>query len=227
MSEKSKTLLVSGCSCTDKNWTSIHHPELDMSWPKWPELLGKKLNMKVENLAHSGAGNEYIYSSLLDGIEIHKPDIVIAAWSQTQRKDYKIRGRWTNMLFDNYGDIDYFLDKTFRWWYSLQEICKLKNIKLYQVQMLPLYTSNTHQDLKKAEKELVSRLIHKNIYFNKIDDNFLGYPCDERLDGYNIKEKVLKGYGEEGRPYQISQFDTHPNKKGHELIAEFLYDRLG
>jgi len=27
--------------------------------------------------------------------------------------------------------------------------------------------------------------------------------------------------------YQISEMDTHPNKKGHELIAEFLYDRLG
>jgi len=61
-----KILLVSGCSNTDKNFYSELHPEMDCSWPKWPELLAEKLNMDCVNLAKSGAGNEYIYSSLLD-----------------------------------------------------------------------------------------------------------------------------------------------------------------
>ena len=38
-----KTLLAVGCSLTDKNFTSMFHPELDCSWPKWPEVVGKKL----------------------------------------------------------------------------------------------------------------------------------------------------------------------------------------
>ena len=52
-----KILLVSGCSNTDKDFYSELHPELDTSWPKWPELLAKKLDMDCVNLGKSGAGN--------------------------------------------------------------------------------------------------------------------------------------------------------------------------
>jgi len=40
-----KILLVSGDSFSDKNFSTMIHPELDTSWPKWPELLADKLNM--------------------------------------------------------------------------------------------------------------------------------------------------------------------------------------
>ena len=63
-----KILLVSGCSYTDPNFYSIMHPDMDCNWPMWPELLAEKLNMDCVNLAMSGAGNEYIYSTLLDYI---------------------------------------------------------------------------------------------------------------------------------------------------------------
>ena len=38
-----KTLLAVGCSLTDEKFESMAHPELDCSWPKWPEIVGKKL----------------------------------------------------------------------------------------------------------------------------------------------------------------------------------------
>ena len=38
-----KILLVSGDSYTDPNWLSEFHPELDTSWPKWPEIVAKEL----------------------------------------------------------------------------------------------------------------------------------------------------------------------------------------
>ena len=45
-----KTLLVSGDSYTDPNWLSEFHPELDTSWPKWPEILAKNwLHKYVKN----------------------------------------------------------------------------------------------------------------------------------------------------------------------------------
>src|SRR6056300_763518 len=98
-----KTLLVSGDSYTDQDWLSEFHPELDTSWPKWPEILAKKLNMNCVNLGKAGAGNEYIYSSLLDyisnpSISNDSIGLVIAGWSQIQRKDYQQgrAGRWTN-----------------------------------------------------------------------------------------------------------------------------------
>ena len=63
--ESKKILLVSGCSYTDKDFASEYHPDFDTSWPKWPELVAEKLDMNCVNLAKMGAGNEYIYSSLL------------------------------------------------------------------------------------------------------------------------------------------------------------------
>ena len=39
-----KTLLAVGCSFTNPNYVSDEHPEMDCSWPKWPEIVGKKLS---------------------------------------------------------------------------------------------------------------------------------------------------------------------------------------
>ena len=45
-----KILLVSGDSFTADNFVSSVHPELDTSWPMWPELLAKKLDMQLGNV---------------------------------------------------------------------------------------------------------------------------------------------------------------------------------
>ena len=55
-----KTLLAVGCSLTDEKFESMAHPELDCSWPKWPEVVGKKLGYNVVNLGKSGNSNENI-----------------------------------------------------------------------------------------------------------------------------------------------------------------------
>ena len=60
-----KILIASGCSFTEKNFISTFHPEMDCTWDKWPELLAQKLNMDCINLGSRGAGNEYIYNSIV------------------------------------------------------------------------------------------------------------------------------------------------------------------
>ena len=61
-----KILLVAGCSYSNEKFSSVHHPDLDVSWPKWPQLLAEKLDMQLVNLSESGAGQEYIYSNIID-----------------------------------------------------------------------------------------------------------------------------------------------------------------
>lgn len=56
-----KILIVSGDSFSDKNFRTWIHPELDTSWPKWPEIVAERMNMDCINLAKSGASNDYIY----------------------------------------------------------------------------------------------------------------------------------------------------------------------
>ena len=81
-------------------------------------------------------------------------------------------------------------------------------------------------DFKTANKELLNH-IHNSPYFDKIDDSFLGWPGDPDLGGFSIKSDILGGYGKESLEWAISTRDNHPNEKGQEKIAEFLYDRLG
>ena len=89
-----KILIASGCSYTDNQFRSASHPEMDTSWPKWPEIVAKELDMKCINLGRSGSGNEYIYSSIHDIIlrvkDKSQIGLVIAGWSQCFRHDFQI-----------------------------------------------------------------------------------------------------------------------------------------
>ena len=105
-----KILIASGCSYTDNQFRSASHPEMDTSWPKWPEIVAKELDMICINLGRSGSGNEYIYSSLHDIIlrvkDKSKIGLVIAGWSQCFRHDFqmgKMRGVNEKMGFESDG----------------------------------------------------------------------------------------------------------------------------
>ena len=65
MKSMRKKLLVSGCSFATKDYRSSAYPQRDTSYPKWPELLAEKLDMDCIYLAFSGAGNEFIFQTLL------------------------------------------------------------------------------------------------------------------------------------------------------------------
>lgn len=241
-----KILLASGCSFTDKNFKSDFHPDMDTKWPMWPELLAKKLDMDCINLGRSGSGNEYIYSSLLDTIAREDNiGLVLAGWSQSQRKDWRTHMKsnpflhvwhnnadYCNKVIGRIGDNDMYayVDKSLRYYYSLQHVCKSKKIPLKQFQMLHLFRGYTYDPITGLKKEKTEKRkellehIHKSPYFDKIDDDFIGWPTDTSIGGFNIKQEVLGGY--ENRENDVSEKDSHPNSKGQEMIAEFLYERL-
>jgi len=258
-----KLLLASGCSFTDENFESAVHPEMICDWPKWPELLAKKLDMDYINLGQNGAGNEYIYSILLEQILKIKDKsnigLVIPAWSQCQRKDYQINdyGLWKQKRIDPDGDVFSFLRKDIRYMISLQLVCERYNIPLKQFQMISLFDgfvsglsktdaekheNKDNPDFKKKydyvpvganqkeDKRTCDKiLLEYDRYINEKD--FIGWPLSNRIGGFHVEEKTLR-YTPEPYPNYItellvSNLDVHPNGKGQEKIAEFLYDRLG
>ena len=239
-----KVLLVSGCSFTDKNFISDYYPKLDTSWPKWPELLAKKLDMDCINLGKMGSGNEYIYTSLLDQIMKMNPSdigLIIPAWTGAGRKDWKVKGKWKNVELMPYsayvatnGDIDWRIERSMTYYYSLQEICKNNNLPLKQFQMLPIFRGydwdpikEIHEDGRKNFRKKHLQTIYNNSFFNKIDDSFIGWPTESSLGGFSIKMNALGAFTEESYEWTISKRDNHPNAKGQEKIMEFIYDRLG
>ena len=244
-----KILLVSGCSFTDTNMVSVQHPDLDTSWPKWPELVAKELDMDCVNLASSGAGNEKIYSNISDyltqpyavrkGMTYHKPDIglVVAAWSQGNRRDWSERklvtrtqkqDSWTNMNFDDKGDLYYWLLKSVRYQYAYQNLCKQLKLPYVQFQMISLwrgYVFNKISDDREIKKHWESEMkecLAATGYNELVNTNFLGWPGDVISNKYwNQKSWTLKDCLE--KQDKISDEDVHPNKQGHEKLAtEFL-----
>jgi hypothetical protein len=244
-----KILLVSGCSFTDTNMVSVQHPDLDTSWPKWPELVAKELDMDCVNLASSGAGNEKIYSNISDyltqpyavrkGMTYHKPDIglVVAAWSQGNRRDWSERklvtrtqkqDSWTNMNFDDKGDLYYWLLKSVRYQYAYQNLCKQLKLPYVQFQMISLwrgYVFNKISDDREIKKHWESEMkecLVSTGYNELMNSNFLGWPGDVISNTYwNQKSWTLKDCLE--KQDKISDEDVHPNKQGHEKLAtEFL-----
>ena len=247
-----KILLVSGCSFTDPNMVSVPHPDLDTSWPKWPELVAKELDMDCVNLADSGAGNEKIYSSISDyltqpyavrkGMTYHKPDIglVVAAWSQGHRRDWsekryvtkeEKRDQWSNMLNDDKGDLYYWLLKSVRYQYAYQNLCKQLKLPYVQFQMISLWRAYVHfkidelgKDRQHWETEMKECLAATG-YNELMNTNFLGWPGDVISNTYfNEKSWTLKDCL--SAKHKISKQDRHPNKQGHEKLAEEFLKHL-
>ena len=252
-----KILLVSGDSFSDKNFRTFIHPELDTSWPKWPELLAKKLNMECVNVATSGAGNDYIYEALLDTIQNIDKDrigLVIAAWSQCQRRSWQESKKlvWQNSRVDIKGDVFYWVKRTMRYWYSFQVLCERYNLPYKQFQMISLFYGwlnglfqNDHEVSKNRlnpnpnfierhkypgdrQKDLMTLSNMVLDYEKNINiKNFIGWPSIRMLAGYHLEEQVLRyenGVAREGMT--ISKEDAHPTKLGQEKLTEFIYERL-
>tara|TARA_B100000902_G_C27098999_1_gene807807 strand:+ start:135 stop:860 length:726 start_codon:yes stop_codon:yes gene_type:complete len=234
-----KILLVSGCSNTDKNFQSEHYPEMDCSWPKWPELLAEKLNMDCVNLGRAGAGNEYIYNSLLEYITTkpHRIGCVIAAWTQNQRRDYQTgsKGRWQSDRIDMKGDVFWWTKRSLNFYLSFEILCKRYKLDYFHVQMCALYQKWLHgfdiepwkSDVKtkypgdrvKDNYEIIDLI---NSYGDRIStERFLGWPLAIESNGYYLQNKLISIKHET----MISEKDEHPNAKGHKSIAEFIYDR--
>ena len=251
-----KILIVSGDSFSDKHFTTMIHPELDTSWPKWPEMLAEKLDMDCINLASSGAGNDYIYESLVDTIQSVDKDrigLVIAAWSQSQRRSWQESKRlvWKNSRVDTKGDVFYWVKRTMRYWYSFQVLCERYNLPYKQFQMISLFEgwlNGLFKDVYELRKNCFgeSYLIEKHIYpgnkdidmiilskmvldyeKNINDKNFIGWPYIKELGGYHVEQLLLRkmnGLAIEGMT--ISKDDVHPTAKGQEKIMEFIYGQL-
>ena len=245
-----KYLIVSGDSNTEADFESISHPDWDFSYKKWPELLAEKLGMKVINVAGGGQGNEYIYTTLRNEIvEIEDKSqigLVIAAWSQAPRKDFKI-GRlktWTSLRTDTHGNLPWWVERSLGFYLDFQILCERYNIPYVQFQMIELfehyfagYPSQTEihygadpNEQKKypGNEKLDKKYILKSImdYEKKLDiSKFMGWPPVKELGGWRFKDH-LDLWDEKDSPMRVSTLDNHPNELGHIAVCDKLIKLL-
>ena len=177
--------------------------------------------------------------------------LVVAAWSQAHRRDWSMRNtlrdkskkdRWTNMLTDDKGDIYYWFLKSVRYQYAYQNLCKQLDLPYVQFQMISMWRAWVHEiietwnDSKKEEeyknrkfwREIKSNLV-KHLddtgYRQLINKKFLGWPGDIKTDNYYGKTSwtLSDCLSQEER---LSDIDRHPNKQGHEKLAEEFLKHL-
>ena len=99
--------------------------------------------------------------------------------------------------------------------------------KLPFILLIVCFSCNEESIENYIEAEITSTIklpkeINETSGLEIINNNFIGWPTDPRLNGYSVGEKVL-----DNNTDRISKIDLHPNKQGQEKLARFIYDRLG
>ena len=242
MTSTRTNLYTFGCSYTVEEYT--HSVSGDVSFPRWPELLSEHLHLEYKNFGVSGAGNDQIFQHAINQIINNHEDIEIVAilWSGIfrfwiygmnfnpnttyRRKQARVDSLdWYYSMIE--GSVFHSMLKQFRYptqaseyqitvfiqnIITLQKLCKHYNIKLTQwcgPYLLNLVNTGDWDGLVKQYNKITLK--------HDIDDtNIIGWPFVPELGGmafWNINKDMT-----------ISEEDSHPNAKGHELIARYFYE---
>ena len=207
-----KLLITSGCSWTAGS-AKIYQKYV------WPTVLAKKLDMECVNVGNGGVGNEYIYNRIIDKLCTTKRiGLAICLWSDFDRWDFYSSTFQLQPKF-RHGEL-FNLEKSIRWIHAFQNHCQLKDIPFLQMQSLP----PTEDVTPSAGAGVYMKGLLKTAQFDLIDrKKFVGWPMYRELGGSTMWDK-LDEVDPDWTKLRVSKEDLHPNDKGHDYIAEILYD---
>jgi len=253
MKKTKNKLFAFGCSYTDPNFYSSIHREMVCDWPKWPEILGKKLGKEIINLGKSGTGNDSMYYKAVSAIinQHEEIDTICILWTNVWRyriwditfnprnskfRDYennpvhKIDGIMMKMLDDNHRQVWIQAIYTFLSdFQNLQKLCKIFNIRL--VSWCGCSFLNLGSNSKKLQYNMKNLILkwHDAINDKPIDEkDTIDWPFIPILGGNTYSDlikPITKGM-DWYLLHSVSMEDSHPNGKGHELIAETFWEHM-
>ena len=97
MKRNRKILLAGGDSLTEHTLVSWGDPSISTDFPRWPEVLAKKLDMECVNLGRSGCSNQLISTSIFEYLmENPKKEIglVCCLWTDYTRTSLYNMPNW-------------------------------------------------------------------------------------------------------------------------------------
>lgn len=230
-------ILAAGCSHTDYYFKTLFHPEMDTSWPKWPEIFTDNFDDAIcNNIGQSGIGNNRILKNVLYECSVTDYDIVLVLWTEITRIDVydsvtfhpslsRIEGNNFNRLHEkikwiqeglNLGfyELDSSVECFFKNLVILQEYCNSRSIKLVHGM------ANHTYDKKLIRKILFSIQKYKPL----LNDSLIGFPFLTRFDGTHMRSEIIKKIGEENT--FISDKDRHYTAAGQKVIGDIFYERF-
>ena len=231
-------LYTFGCSytedCGEKHLKHnlVYHTGRKYFFPKWPKLLSQHLGIGYKNFGVGGAGNDQIFYHAVNEIVHNHNDIdtIAILWSAmwrfwvygknfnpTNPNEYLDYGVYTHLLKElEYANqatkfqINCFLKNIT----TLQKLCDNYNIKLLQWCGTGLLEYKSPYYFRKLP--LINQFCEELKKYDIDDTNIIGWPFVPELGGMT--------FWDINKDMTISEEDSHPNAKGHELIARYFYE---
>lgn len=253
MSKSFRTLLIAGgCSWTNDEEDCYKEAGIEKVWP---DYVADFLDMDVLNVAHGGAGNDYIYGQTMDAILQNKDRniVVMVAWSQAMRfvpfelhqgqisftpymPDETNVHKLKNTIADNFRE----LCKENAYAYDTKDTVykKAANISMRNVYLLNEYCKDHNIPL------IHHRALHmlhglEWIMNDEIDMNERKYVNELCMKNYYY-DKIKSFENVVGNPdffewnsscfdlynkFYISDNERHPTSAGHKLIASSFVEK--
>lgn len=230
-------ILVNGCSHTHGTWYCKEYG-VD-PWPKVLERL-RGYDRKVLNIAEAGNSVSTVVKSTIDWIENNqKPDVVLCAFPQMSRYEVPQRGtniHGANIFLDQ--EEDDIIEETVR-----QRICcNLGFLRVHNIHMiyyLILYCESNNinfksfymsdrpwKELSLWNPKLDLAYKHADVIYPNILKKIKSYDMFSDISMSFHRYKFTQGHFGHGVGNDCEGFDTHPDKKGHEFIADLVYRKL-
>lgn len=152
------------------------------SWPTWADILGRDYE-HFENWGSAGAGNHFIFYSLIEAIgrrKIAAGDTVGIMWTSTHREDRFIKGKWqlTGSVYcsslpqeyiDNWTDSNHYLLTSVKLIAAAKKILDALGSKYWFFSMVPL--NDSHEPTTKKPYKFIPRIESgvSNLYKSALD----------------------------------------------------------
>jgi|TARA_A100001515_G_scaffold133141_2_gene122125 hypothetical protein len=232
-----KILITSGDSWTH---SSFH------DFPKWPDFLAKKLEMRLVNVGEGARGNEFIHGSMIDSLCQEKNKnigLAVCLWSSFDRWDF-IKD---TIRINPKSIVGPFWEKTKISKYVLEEFKALhdvltqhemidgifnavRSLRFYysfqcycELNQIPYIHAQNFYPTEVDDDSIIKSFLEHPL-FNHINENhFLWWPIFPQIGGETMSKR-LNRIDPDKTELRISKEDTHPNRKGQEYISEIIYE---
>lgn len=227
-------LFTIGCSFTEGQDLKKQSIE------SYPHILAKKLELEYYNFGAAGASNDYIFRKIFELINsniITKKDIIVIQWTHFLRKELPIKHKKYNFFnylpnsFHTYDDkkitkMDGNIESVQNTNKDIEGIDKIKiEIEKTNKEILEKYVINFIQEEYQLNttKNYINSLYTYLEYLGYKHIHFFGWSGCIIDSIFDKKANFIKeSFGE----YTSTKGNEHPNKKGHEKWANFLYNKI-
>lgn len=245
-----KKLYAFGDSLTDKYFISEQYPNVDTTFPKWPELVANNVGMDCDNYGESGSSNFSIIRNFTE-VLAEKDDIgvIIILWTSPLRHDFALKTFKPNLYSGRArrrAKPEYHQNIETAYWQAIHAneniLAEIYTLFFKQVQTIhalcaklkiPIISAkgfNIDGSMDGFSKNFVykiSKIWHDCIMsdtsesFNQ--NQIIGWPFIKDFGGSNMIQMLEDRFPVE--KFQVGNHDPHPNAFGHEFIAEQFIDR--